>query len=89
MVSGFIKKDAQNKKESFNQIKSPLFGKVVGIKVKAKQEVKRGDVLIIIESMKTENNILATGKGVIDDIFVSEGSQVAENSALLKLSPIE
>jgi acetyl/propionyl-CoA carboxylase alpha subunit len=89
MASAFIKKTDKNKSNEFNQIDSPLFGKVIGIKVKLNDQVKKGDVLLTIESMKTENNILAPCAGIIDNILVEEGSQVIEKLKLITLRAIE
>lgn len=86
MTGAFLNKTDKNTTGTFNQINSPLFGKVVGVKVNTLQKVKKGDLLVVIESMKTENNILAEGEGVVSEVFVSEGSQVAENSPILNIT---
>lgn len=73
---------------NLNQIRSPLFGKVINVNVNKSDKVKKGQVLITIESMKTENHIVAPDEGIVDRINVEEGLQVKENVELLTLSPI-
>ena len=52
-------------------IEVPITGKIVSVNVKAGDEVKEGDVLCILESMKMENPILAPVDGTITEIGVS------------------
>ena len=47
-------------------INAPLPGTVLDIKVSAGQNVKKGDILFVLEAMKMENEILAANDGVID-----------------------
>ncbi len=69
-----------------NQVFSPLFGKILSIRVKPEDQVHNGDLLMTIESMKTENNILAPAEGRVEQIFVEEGHQVAENMRLILIN---
>ena len=52
-------------------MKSPLPGKVLKVVVAEGQVVKRGDTLMVIESMKMENNIAAQADGVVRKIMVA------------------
>jgi len=74
--------------DSINQIKSPLFGKVIDVKVSKNQYVKKGDILLTIESMKTENHISAPHEGIVEDVFVNRGKQVEEDKNLLVINPL-
>ena len=47
------------------------------------QAVKRGDVLLTLESMKMENNILAEKDGVVKSIAVTTGQSVMQDDLLL------
>ena len=47
------------------------------------QAVKRGDVLLTLESMKMENNILAEKDGVVKSIAVAAGQSVMQDDLLL------
>ncbi len=66
-------------------IKSPLPGSVFKIPVSVGQTVKRGDLLVIIESMKMENNILADRDGSVKAIYVQIGQSVLQGDALVDL----
>ena len=70
--------------ESINDIKSPLPG-VVSLKCKVSDKVKKDDILLILESMKMENPIIAHKSGVIKKIFVSNGISVKSGDILLVL----
>lgn len=66
-----------------NAVLSHLFGKVVGIAVEPGSKVKSGDLLLIIESMKSENHITAHRSGVIESIEVAVGQQVTDKMRLI------
>ncbi len=52
-------------------VEVPITGKIISVNVKAGDEVKEGDVLCILESMKMENPILAPVDGTIIEIGVA------------------
>jgi len=66
-------------------VKSPMPGKVIKVLVKVGNSVKKGDVLLVVEAMKMENNILASRVGIIEELNVTEGDMVDGNKILLKL----
>jgi biotin carboxyl carrier protein len=66
-------------------IKAPLPGVVLGIKVNAGAQVKRGEILLIIEAMKMENEIVAPRDGVVTQIVASKGSSVNTGDVLVVL----
>ena len=70
---------------SANVIKAPMPGTILDIKVSAGQAVKTGDVLIILEAMKMENEIMAPKDGVVSAIHTSKGASVGTGDALLSL----
>ena len=70
--------------ESVNDIKAPLPG-VVLLKCKVGDKVKKDDLLLILESMKMENPIIAHKAGVIKSISVSNGLSVKSGDTLLVL----
>ena len=63
-------------------VKSPMPGNILKIQVSQGQQVKEGDVLIILEAMKMENEIVATKSGSVAQIVVTKG-QVVETGAPL------
>lgn len=57
-------------------ITAPMPGKILDVKVKAGQAVKRGEVVLILEAMKMQNEIMAPADGTIADVRVSAGQAV-------------
>ncbi len=70
---------------SANTVKSPLPGSITKIIAKVGDTVKPGDVLLIMESMKMENNILAEKNGVVKIISVAPGQAVLQDDILMEL----
>ena len=70
-------------------MKSPLPGKVLKVLVSAGQSVKRGDSLMVIESMKMENNIAAQADGIVRSIMVSADQSILQGDALLDFESTE
>jgi biotin carboxyl carrier protein len=66
-------------------VRAQIAGRVLSIKVKPGDAVSRGDVLLLLEAMKMENEIKAPADGVVKEILVAEGARVAEGEALLVL----
>lgn len=66
---------------------SPLVGKVyhANPKIKAGQRVKKGATLLVIESMKINNEIGAPRDGIVEEIVFGEGDNVAVGDRLVKL----
>lgn len=68
-----------------SRLVSPMPGKVVKINVKEGDEVKEGTVMIVVEAMKMENNIVASGVAKVKKILVNEGQMVDNKMQLLEL----
>ncbi|PID60709.1 MAG: acetyl-CoA carboxylase biotin carboxyl carrier protein subunit [Ignavibacteriae bacterium] len=66
-------------------ITAPLPGTILDIKVKVGDEVKPGDVLLVMEAMKMENNIKTDKAGTITNIKVNTGDSVLEGALLVEL----
>lgn len=67
----------KGKKESDERdLDSPISGKIVNVKVKTNDTVKKGDVLMVIEAMKMEYLIRAPYKGKVKKIHFKENEQV-------------
>lgn len=64
------------------KIEAPMPGTILDIKVQVGQSVKKGDVLVILEAMKMENEIMASCDGKVTGINVRKGDSV-ETAALL------
>jgi len=84
--SGISKKKTVSAKT--NEITAPMPGIIIKIAVKVGQEVSAGDVLVVMEAMKMENNISAHKDGKIKTIHVKEGQEVSNSQPLIELARI-
>lgn len=64
-------------------VKSPLPGVILDVKVNVGDTVKKGQVVIILEAMKMENNINADKDGKVTAVNVSKGDSVLEGTDLV------
>lgn len=64
-------------------VAAQIAGRVLSIKVKPGDAVKRGDVLATLEAMKMENEIKAPADGTVTEVLVAEGARVAEGETLI------
>ena len=67
-------------------VAAPMPGTVLDIKVSSGQAVKAGDVLLILEAMKMENEIKAPSDGTVSAVLVSKGESVDTGAALVTLA---
>ena len=67
-------------------VKSPMPGNILKINVSQGQAVKEGDVLIVLEAMKMENEIVAPKAGSVAQIAVSKGQVVETGSPLVVIA---
>lgn len=70
---------------SGTQITSPMPGTILKLNVAEGQAVKAGDVVLILEAMKMENEIVAPCDGTIKQLLVSKGSTVDTDQILAVL----
>jgi biotin carboxyl carrier protein len=68
------------------QVKAPMPGTLLSYKVAPGQAVKRGDVLLILEAMKMENEIAAPVDGVVTALLAKEGASVSTGDPLAELA---
>lgn len=66
-----------------SNIKAALPGTVIAVKASKGEEVKKGQTILVIESMKMENAIVAPEDCKIDDIHVSVGAYVSKDQKLV------
>lgn len=64
-------------------IKAPMPGTINDIKTSEGQSVKAGDVLIILEAMKMENELMSPIDGVVKQIAVTKGASVSSGDVLV------
>jgi biotin carboxyl carrier protein len=67
-----------------NELKAPMPGLILDILAAPGQKVSKGMPLLILEAMKMENIIKATGEGEIKSILVKKGEVVEKNKILIK-----
>jgi biotin carboxyl carrier protein len=63
-------------------VKAPMPGSIINVKVTEGQRVKKGEVILILEAMKMENEITAPVDGVVVQIVVDKGASVATGDLL-------
>ncbi len=67
-------------------VKAPMPGNILKINVAPGQKVEEGDVLIVLEAMKMENEIVATKSGTVAQIAVSKGAVVETGAPLVVIA---
>ena len=68
------------------KVSAPMPGTILAVKVSAGQQVKKGDVICVLEAMKMENDIPAPQDGVIASINVQKGASVNAGDVLASLN---
>ncbi len=71
------------------QIKAPMDGAIVNVKVAVGDTVKKGDVLIIMEAMKMEHSMKAMMDGVVEAVGAQQGDQVKSKQILATIKSDE
>jgi biotin carboxyl carrier protein len=69
--------------QKVNDIKAPMPGLILEVKVTPGQEVKKGDPILILEAMKMENIIKSPGDGVVSAVKVNVRQNVEKNQVLI------
>lgn len=67
-------------------VKAPMPGNILKINVAPGQKVEEGDVLIVLEAMKMENEIVATKSGTVAQVAVSKGAVVETGAPLVVIA---
>ena len=68
------------------KVSAPMPGTILAVKVSAGQQVKKGDVICVLEAMKMETDIPAPQDGVIASINVQKGASVNAGDVLASLN---
>lgn len=68
------------------KVTAPMPGKILSVKANPGQAVKKGEVLLILEAMKMENEIVAPQDGTVASINVSAGDSVEAGATIATLN---
>ncbi|MBQ6203716.1 MAG: biotin/lipoyl-binding protein [Prevotella sp.] len=67
------------------KVTAPLPGTITDVKVAVGQSVNAGDVVVILEAMKMQNNIEAENSGTVTSVMVNKGDTVMEGTVLVTI----
>ena len=67
-------------------VTAPMPGNILKVAVSAGQAVKEGDLLVVLEAMKMENEIFAPKDGTVAQVLVSKGSTVDTGATMVVLN---
>ncbi len=70
---------------AFN-VKAPMPGSILEVKVSVGDTIKNGDVLLVLEAMKMENELTASQAGTVKEVLVKKGDTVNSGDPLIVLS---
>ena len=83
------KRSTGGKAKKSGKVSANIPGKVVTVEVAVGDEVKEGQVVMILEAMKMQNEIQAPVSGTITEIHCEEGQSIEANVPLLVITPLE
>lgn len=69
------------------QVKAPMDGAIVDVKVAVGDAVRKGDVLVVMEAMKMEHSLKAGADGVVEAVSATAGDQVKSKQILATVKP--
>ncbi len=81
------KRSAGGKKKKSGTVTSSIPGKIVTVEVNQGDEVTEGQVVLILEAMKMQNEVQAPISGTVISVNVSEGDAIEANIPLLVIEP--
>ena len=84
---GFMRTRAAANRDGRAVVTAPMTGTVLEVRYDVGAQVANGDVLLVIESMKMNNELRAPVDGVVERVSVAEGDQVQQGSHLVTLAP--
>ena len=68
------------------KVDAPMPGNILDIKVSAGASVNKGDVLVVLEAMKMENDIVAPQSGTVATVNVAKGDTVEAGATLITMN---
>lgn len=73
-------------KAGAGDLKAPMPGLVLEVKVKEGDAINKGDAAVVLEAMKMENILKASGNGVVKKILVKKGDKVEKGQVMVEMS---
>lgn len=70
-------------KQMAGELKAPMPGMVIDVRVEIGQQVKKGDAVLVLEAMKMENVLKAAGDGIVKSIEAVKGKNVEKGQVLI------
>ena len=65
------------------EVKAPMAGTILDVKVAVGAQVKKGQVIAILEAMKLENEVVSTADGTVKQVLVNKGQAVTNQQVLV------
>lgn len=70
-------------------VRAAIPGTIISVLVKEGQEVKRGDALCILDSMKMNNIICSDENGIVSRVFVKSKDSIGKDAQMIELKPLQ
>lgn len=67
------------------KVKAPMPGKILTVKTEEGKPIKKGEVVVVLEAMKMENEIYASEDGVVASVNVASGDMVESGDTLITI----
>jgi len=84
-LSGESPKNGAGREQNISKVLAPLPGVILDIEVEVGDEVKAGDVVLLLEAMKMESEITTPVDGIVKKINTKEGETVVEAKNLIEI----
>lgn len=82
----FVAEETEKRDPNIRDIVAFIPGTVLKVFIKAGDEVKKGDKLLILNAMKMDNELLAPSNGIIVNVHAEEGQVVPKNFILVEIA---
>lgn len=82
LTAKFLKRKPYEKPQ--NIVKAAIPGTIMKVLVKERQQVKRGEALLVLDSMKMNNTICASNDGVVKAVLIEVGQSVGKDAPMIE-----
>lgn len=82
LTSKYLKRKPYQKPESI--VTAAIPGTIMEVMVKEGQQVKRGDALCVLDSMKMNNTICASNDGVVKKVYICVGQSIGKDAPIVE-----